>query len=212
MVADANTALEEAKRHAEVAATAAQAWKVLDTVIDEVTAASDRARLQRQLEEADRQDAPLRAARDQAAGELAARLDDEMEAAALDAGRLDGAAEAADNARAAADGRRRQAEAEASRLRADATANDGRAADVDASRAALVANNVLDDGEDAYGGRGALDGRRRRSRNGPGGAEPPPQRDQGPNRRDRRRGQDPYRHDRRFDPSAYRRRSANTAG
>src|SRR5581483_10872699 len=109
----------------------AQAWKVLDTVINEMTAASDRVGLQRELEEADQKAAPLRAARDQAAGALAGRLDTEMTAAALDATRLDALAKQADETRSGADELRRQTEAEASQLRADAKANDGRAAEAD---------------------------------------------------------------------------------
>jgi hypothetical protein len=89
------------------------------------------------------------AARNQAAGELAARLDAEMSAAASEAERLDTTAKEADAQRAAADLRRRQAEAEASQLRADAKANEGRAADADTARAALVAKKVLNDGEDS---------------------------------------------------------------
>ncbi len=59
MVAEANERLEESKRRAEVAATTAHAWKVVETVIDQATAAADRVRLERELEEADRQDAPF---------------------------------------------------------------------------------------------------------------------------------------------------------
>lgn len=152
MVSDANTALEKAQTDADKATATAQAWKVLDTVIDELTAAADRVRLQAELERADQEDAPLRAARDQAAAELCARLDVEMSAAAHDAERLDTAASEADTRRAAADGRRRQAEAEASQLRADAKANEGRATDVDGAHTELVAKKVLNDGEDAAGG------------------------------------------------------------
>jgi hypothetical protein len=152
LFADANIALAVAKLDAETAEGTAQAWKVLDTVINEVTAASDRVRLQRELEEADQKDAPLRAARDQAAGALAGRLDTEMTAAALDATRLDALAKQADETRSAADELRRQTEAEASQLRADAKANDGRSAEADAARASLVTKKVLGTDEDAAAG------------------------------------------------------------
>ena len=152
MVADAKAALREAKGWADAAATTAHAWKVLDTVIDEVMSAATRSRLVAELDEADRQDAPLREARNQTAAELAARLDAEISAATTEAGSLDGAATQADVDRSAADGRRREAEAEASRLRANAGANEGRCADVDAARASLVAKKVLEEGEDATAG------------------------------------------------------------
>lgn len=152
MVSEANAALQKAQADANKATATAQAWKVLDTVIDELTAAADRIRLQDELDRADREDAPLRAARDQAAAELGARLDAEMSAAARDAERLDAAASEAETRRTAADDRRRRAEADASELRADAKANEGRAADADAAHAALVAKQVLSEGEDAAAG------------------------------------------------------------
>jgi hypothetical protein len=152
MVADAKQRLGVSKGRAEVAATTAHAWKVIETVIDEATAAADRVRLQRELEEADRQDAPLRATRDEAVAALAGRLDAEIATATSEAGRQQFAAEQAEGDRQAADERRRQAEGDASQLRANATANEGRAADVDRARTALVAKAVLGDGEDATAG------------------------------------------------------------
>ena len=151
-VADATARLNDAKLRAGVAATAAQAWRLVETVIDEATSAADRVRLQRQLEESDRRDAPLRAARDEATAALAARLDAEIDTATGDAARQDAAVQTADAERKKADERRRRAEGDAARLRADAAANDGRAGDVDQARTALVAKGVLDDGEDAAAG------------------------------------------------------------
>jgi hypothetical protein len=152
MVAEAKQRLEEAKRHADDAANLAHAWKVVESVIDQATAAADRVRLQRELEQADRQDAPLRAARDDAVRALAARLDDEIRSATREVAGQDTAAEAADAARKGADEHRRKAESKAATLRANATANENRVTEANEACAALVDTGVLQEGEDAATG------------------------------------------------------------
>src|SRR5262249_39935880 len=152
MAEDATSRLEVTKRQGAVAAKTALAWKLVETVIDEATAAADRVRLQAELKAADRADAPSRAARDDAAAAVAARLDAEIAAAIHAAAHEDTVAEAADSGRAQAEEQRRRTEAEASCLRADAGAHEGRAADVDAARVGLAAKGVLDEGEDAATG------------------------------------------------------------
>jgi len=152
MVTGAKARLKEANDRASDAASLAHAWKVVDTVVDRAAAAADRARLQRELEESHRQDAPLRAARDKAAAALIARLESEIATATGEAATQDAAAKGADGERKAADQRRQRAEGRAAKLRADATANEERATEADRAGEALLARGVLEEGEDAASG------------------------------------------------------------
>jgi hypothetical protein len=152
MVAEAKARLKEASGRAEEAAGLAHAWKVVDAVVDRATAAADRARLQRELEESERQEAPLRAARDKAAAALIARLEAEISVATREAASQDAAAKRAEDERKAADQRRQRAESNAAKLRADAAANEERAEEAAEAGAALVARSVLGEGEEAATG------------------------------------------------------------
>jgi hypothetical protein len=148
-VETASSRLTEAEGHAATSQRTANAWKLVDTVIDESTAAADRNRLQRELQRADAKDAPLREARDRAAAVLRARLGEEIDTITRAAEHEEKLAKQADGRRRAADEARRGAEGEAATLRANANANDGRAERVDQARAALVASATVEPGETA---------------------------------------------------------------